>query len=99
LPASLFFDSARRATTTRWPSGDPTGKLRMNFGPINISGDETSHKFWEITLRGKCHSVRYGRIGAAGQEMARSFTESQQAQADAERLIRQKIAKGYQEKS
>lgn len=58
-----------------------------------------SSKFWEITLCGDHHSVRFGRIGTAGQELTRSFSGSQQAQADCERLVHQKIAKGYQEKS
>lgn len=57
-----------------------------------------SSKFWEITLCNDHHSVRFGRIGTAGQELTRSFSGSQQAQSDCERLVCQKIAKGYQEK-
>jgi predicted DNA-binding WGR domain protein len=60
--------------------------------------DDKSNKFWEITLCDDRHSVRFGRIGSKGQEVARSFAEARQAHADFERLIRQKVAKGYREK-
>jgi predicted DNA-binding WGR domain protein len=57
--------------------------------------DGKSHKFWEITLNSNSHSVRFGRIGTNGQEIAKTFSTEQQAKADCERLIRQKLAKGY----
>jgi predicted DNA-binding WGR domain protein len=60
--------------------------------------DGKSNKFWEITLHVDRHSVRFGRIGSKGQEVTRSFSGVQQARADFERLIRQKVAKGYREK-
>jgi predicted DNA-binding WGR domain protein len=60
--------------------------------------DAKSHKFWEISLCGGGHNVRFGRIGTAGQELSKTFDDPLQARADFERLIRQKLAKGYQEK-
>jgi predicted DNA-binding WGR domain protein len=57
----------------------------------------TSNNFWEITLSGTRHSVRFGRIGAAGQEAVKEFADESRACQDSEALIRQKLAKGYQE--
>lgn len=97
------------SATNRSPDGPPNAAEadRNSAAPMEQVGtsryfeftDSKSNKFWEITLKGNCHSVHYGRIGAAGQEVSRSFAEEGQAQADAERLIRQKRAKGYQEKA
>jgi predicted DNA-binding WGR domain protein len=61
--------------------------------------DSKSSKFWEIALVGSRHSVRFGRIGAAGQELAKEFESSGAARIDFERLVREKLAKGYQEKT
>jgi predicted DNA-binding WGR domain protein len=58
---------------------------------------DTSSKFWEITLSGTRHSVRFGRIGAAGQEAVKDFADESRAHRDADALIRQKLAKGYLE--
>jgi predicted DNA-binding WGR domain protein len=58
---------------------------------------DTSNKFWEITLSGSRHSVRFGRIGAAGQESLKEFADENLARQDSEALIRQKLAKGYLE--
>jgi predicted DNA-binding WGR domain protein len=60
--------------------------------------DGSSHKFWEITLCGSSHSVRFGRIGMNGQLMTKSFSTLQQAKANCDRLIRQKVAKGYRKR-
>lgn len=57
----------------------------------------TSDKFWEITLSGTAHTVRYGRIGTEGQSKTRDFGTEAKAQADAEKLIKQKTGKGYAE--
>jgi predicted DNA-binding WGR domain protein len=51
-----------------------------------------SNKFWEITWSGTRHPVRFGRIGAAGQEAVKDESRARQ---DSETLIRQKLAKGY----
>jgi predicted DNA-binding WGR domain protein len=56
-----------------------------------------SHKFWEITVNGPEHTVRFGRIGTSGQRKTKSFSDADAAQRDAQRLINEKLAKGYQE--
>ena len=57
----------------------------------------TSQKFWEITLCGAQHTVRFGRIGAQGQSRTKSFADEATANRDYKRLIREKLAKGYEE--
>jgi predicted DNA-binding WGR domain protein len=75
---------------SRLPSAE-TGKRHLEFS------DGKSSKFWEITLSGNSHTVRFGRVGRDGQEMSKSFSTPQQARTDFERLIRQKLAKGYRD--
>ena len=57
----------------------------------------TSAKFWEIGTSGNQGTVRYGRIGTAGQTQIQSFPDATAANRHAEKLIAQKSAKGYQE--
>ena len=56
-----------------------------------------SNKFWEITLAGPQHTVRFGRIGTKGQIVTKTFEDIAVARQDCERLIRSKQAKGYRE--
>lgn len=58
----------------------------------------TSKKFWEITLAGTSFTVRYGRIGTAGQSQSKSFTDEARAKLESENLIAEKVKKGYVEK-
>ncbi|MCA8925446.1 MAG: DNA ligase [Planctomycetes bacterium] len=59
----------------------------------------SSRKFWEITVHGDAHTVRYGRIGSDGQTKTKAFGGAAAAQADAEKLIAKKTAKGYVERA
>ncbi len=59
----------------------------------------TSRKFWEITVGGNQHTVRFGRIGAEGQSKTKTFPDAGAAERDARRLIHEKLGKGYVEKS
>ncbi len=52
-------------------------------------------KFWEIVVVGNSHTVRYGKLGAAGASKTKTFDDAPAAQSDADRLIRQKTGKGY----
>jgi predicted DNA-binding WGR domain protein len=61
--------------------------------------DGSSNKFWEISLSGDSFSVRFGRIGAAGQAQTKSFSDEARANKEAERLIAEKLRKGYQERT
>ena len=59
--------------------------------------DGMSHKFWEIRVEGTEVTVHYGRIGAAGRSLTKSFSDSDHAEDHAKKLIDQKTSKGYVE--
>ena len=57
----------------------------------------SSDKFWELTVRGNEVIVRFGRIGTGGQTQTKSFPDGATAARHAEKLVRAKTKKGYQE--
>jgi uncharacterized protein (TIGR02996 family) len=59
--------------------------------------DAKSHKFWNIDVQGDQFTVTYGKVGTAGQSQTKSFATAEKAQAEADKLIREKTAKGYRE--
>jgi predicted DNA-binding WGR domain protein len=59
--------------------------------------DDKSNKFWEIRLIDQEHTVRFGRIGTAGQSQTKAFPDLIAARRDADKLIGEKIRKGYKE--
>jgi predicted DNA-binding WGR domain protein len=59
--------------------------------------DEKSNKFWEITQEGNSFTARYGKIGSDGQTQTKSFTSEETAQKEAEKLLKEKLKKGYAE--
>ena len=56
-----------------------------------------SRKFWEIALDGNAFTVRFGRIGTAGQTQSKTFADAAKAKREAEKLIGEKLKKGYVE--
>jgi uncharacterized protein (TIGR02996 family) len=59
--------------------------------------DASSHKFWNIDVSGNAFTVTYGKIGTAGQTQTKSFKDAATAQAEADKLIKEKTKKGYTE--
>jgi predicted DNA-binding WGR domain protein/cell wall assembly regulator SMI1 len=57
----------------------------------------TSNKFWTITLSGSAHTVRFGRKGTQGQEQRKQFDSPEAARASFDKLIAEKLKKGYHE--
>jgi predicted DNA-binding WGR domain protein len=57
----------------------------------------SSCKFWEISVSGAELKVNYGRIGTNGQSQTKSFPTAEKAQQHVEKLMRQKLGKGYVE--
>jgi len=82
-------DSA--ATIATVASSDENRARRFEFT------SDKSNKFWEITLSGSTHTVRFGRIGTNGQTKTKQFDDATKAKRDYERLIRSKLSKGYRE--
>lgn len=88
--------------TTATPAGHAPTTV-SNLLPIDASPNTVrleyrkgnSAKFWEITVTGDSHRVRFGRIGTKGQTIEKAFKSAAAAHTDAQRLIREKTAKGY----
>lgn len=59
--------------------------------------DAKSHKFWAIDVQGSSFTVTYGKVGTAGQSQTKTFPSAEKAQAEADKLIREKTGKGYRE--
>ena len=57
----------------------------------------SSAKFWELTVNGSDVTVRFGRIGTAGQTQTKSCDDGSAAIRHAEKLIASKLKKGYSE--
>jgi uncharacterized protein (TIGR02996 family) len=59
--------------------------------------DAKSHKFWNVEVRGNALTVTYGRIGSAGQTKTKPFVDEARARQEQDKLIKEKLAKGYVE--
>jgi uncharacterized protein (TIGR02996 family) len=59
--------------------------------------DTKSHNFWTIDLRGSGVIVTQGKVGTSGKTQTKTFASAQKAQAAADKLVRDKIGKGYVE--
>jgi predicted DNA-binding WGR domain protein len=93
------------------PSAPPTMPTVVAPPPIPIAAANAgssrrfefigggSQKFWEISIAGKSFAVRFGRIGTAGQSQTKSFADEEKAKREAEKLIAEKVKKGYVEKA
>lgn len=57
--------------------------------------DGASSKFWEVEVVGNDLTVRFGRIGTAGQSKTRPFGDAVSALKERDKLIREKTRKGY----
>ena len=62
-------------------------------------GTSASAKFWEVEVDGSTLVVRFGKIGATGQTTRKDFADAEAAEAEAAKLIGQKVKKGYVEAS
>ena len=56
-----------------------------------------SNKFWEVKTEGPKLMVRFGRIGGTWQESDKLLADAEKANAEMEKLIREKTRKGYLE--
>jgi DNA ligase-1 len=55
----------------------------------------SSDKFWEIGLDGSSVNVRFGRNGTQGQTSVKNFADAAKAEKHVEKLIGEKLGKGY----
>lgn len=57
-----------------------------------------ANKFWEVEVTASELRVRFGKLGTDGQQSLKSFPDEAKATAAAEKLIREKVGKGYVER-
>ena len=57
----------------------------------------SSSKFWEVQIDGASYTVTFGRIGSAGLSKTTTCASEVVAGAEVEKLVREKLRKGYQE--
>jgi len=88
-------NTARLSTRSGMAAGRsalPAGRVRcFEF----VEGG--SRKFWHVAVDGSELVVSFGRIGTQGQVKRKPFAAADGARREAERLIREKLAKGYRE--
>ncbi len=61
--------------------------------------DNKSHKFWSIEVTKNTFTVTYGKIGTNGQSKTKEFESEEKVATEAEKLVKQKLKKGYIEVS
>ncbi|TGK36003.1 WGR domain-containing protein [Leptospira gomenensis] len=61
--------------------------------------DGTSDKFWNIEVNGNFFTVQYGKTGTGGQTQTKSFENEEQCRKEADKLVNEKLKKGYGENS
>lgn len=67
---------------------------------LELSQEEatgTSHKFYEVVVDGTVLNIRYGRIGTDGSKSSKTFPTEALALKEAEKKIKAKKRKGYEE--
>jgi predicted DNA-binding WGR domain protein len=57
--------------------------------------EQGTHKFYEVKLEDKTLTIRYGRIGDAGQSSVKTFDTPEKALAEAEKKLKEKRKGGY----
>ena len=64
-----------------------------------IFQEGNSQKFWNIEQDGTGFTVTYGKLGTAGQNSVKSFDSEEKCEKEANKLIAEKLKKGYVESS
>ena len=57
--------------------------------------DEQSNKFWKVERRDSKLIIHFGKVDTAGRMQVKEFASAEACEAEAEKLIRAKLKKGY----
>lgn len=88
-PAAVEDDDKKPAPAAS--ASASSAKRRFEFS------DDKSNKYWEVQLHGTGFTVVYGRIGTAGQTQTKDFGTNEKALKEYEKLVDEKLKKGYEE--
>lgn len=80
---------AKASPTSAVPASGKARRFEFSEG--------ASNKFWEIQLEGSGFCTRHGKIGAAGLSTSKSFSSPAEAQKEYDKLVAEKVKKGYVE--
>nr|WP_241686763.1 WGR domain-containing protein [Leptospira stimsonii] len=61
--------------------------------------DVASDKFWNLETSGSSYTVTFGKTGTTGQAQTKNFDSEEKCLKEAEKLVNEKIRKGYKENS
>src|SRR5262245_51091428 len=58
---------------------------------------QQGNKFWNIEVTDNYYTVRFGKVGSTGQKQRKTFGTAAEAEADVDRLIKEKLKQGFVE--
>ncbi|MBT9586095.1 DNA ligase [bacterium] len=91
------FDAVQPAAKTPRPRPEPApASIGEDIRRFEYT-DGASQKFWEVAVSDAQHTVRFGRLGTAGQSKSKTFAGPAEARRDAAKLVSEKLDKGYRE--
>ena len=93
IPQPALLRAASPPAIKAAPESNPAGTSVRHFEFVGGA----SQKFWEISVSGNSFTVRFGRIGTAGQSQTKTFADEAKTKREAENLIAEKVKKGYSE--
>jgi len=70
-------------------------KIDSSMKRYFIFKDDKSDKFWSIEVQNNCTIVTFGKAGTAGSINIKEFEDDINANKEADKLIKEKIKKGY----
>jgi DNA ligase-1 len=79
------------ATLTSTPKATGGARLFENT-------TDGASKFWEVSVSGSSLTTRWGKIGTAGSTKTKTFATAEKAQSEADKLVNEKLAGGYEER-
>ncbi len=85
------------AAATKPAAAKPAGAAKKGKARRFEMVEGSSSKFWEVEVIGAVLRVRFGKIGTDGQEKDKKLASPADAAKEAEKLIREKTGKGYEE--
>ena len=105
-PESLPDSQAEAIATAQAPVEKISAAAAIGAAPPSAESfrrfefvEGNSSKFWEIAGEEKAITVRFGRIGTTGQTKTTLFDSPERAAREIEKLVNEKLRKGYSEKS
>ncbi len=81
------------------PEPNVIEETSVSAGRIFLCTEGDSSKFWRVRVEGSVQTVCYGRIGTDGHELIKTFDSPIVATKATDKLIAEKLGKGYREVS